>query len=202
MGCSELDVLTTSVGRTLIRETFDSFLRCAKFSGRFRFIVTIDPTYGVTDTEVADTLGFLDELPARDERVASVVVERFERNLGLQRSLLVAFAHSKHPVGFHLEDDWRFLTTFDLDALIEDLHEQKATLIALRNTHVSARGTFDRPGECQPVSGSRVALCRLLPPSWASDYLPLCPHVHLRDLWLPAYVRALMTDDDPETCFL
>jgi len=87
-----------------------------------------------------------------------------------------------------------------LDALLAELTDQCATMMAFNSTHVSRGGTFERSGESVGIDGSRVPLQRLVHPSWASDYLPLCPHLHDAERWIPTYTRALMLDDDPNRC--
>lgn len=195
-----LDVTTTSVGRMLLRETYESFFRHVRFSGRYNFVITIDPTYGVSCEEIAETVRYARALNDIDARVCGVTVEHFPRNVGLQRALLVALSHCFHAFGINLEDDWSFFGDVDLDALILDLVDQDSTLIGFNSVSVSDRGTFARASEAVPIHGSRVPLMRLIPPSWASDYLPLHPHVHQSQRWIPTYVRALMLDDDPDRC--
>src|SRR5262245_18036212 len=103
-----IHVATTAVGRMLVRETYSSFFRHARFSGRFRFVVCVDRTYGVGRAEYEETLAYLRGLPGEDPRVVGVTIETWDRNVGLQRSLLALFAHCHEPFGVHLEDDWRF----------------------------------------------------------------------------------------------
>jgi len=195
-----LDLTTTSVGRHLLRTCYESFFSNLQFSGRFRVIVTIDPTYGVDEDEIADTIKYLEGLPETEPKVAEVIIERLPENIGLQRSLMILFSHCQSRFGVHLEDDWRFFAPLNLDALLADLTDQCATMIAFNSTHVSRGGTFERSGESVGIDGSRVPLQRLVHPSWASDYLPLCPHLHDAERWIPTYTRALMLDDDPNRC--
>jgi hypothetical protein len=195
-----LDVLTTSVGRLLVQQTYESFFRHAQFDGKYNFIVTVDRTYGVSDEEYQETLRYFRALRDVDRRVRKVTVETWEGNIGLQRSLIVLFSHCRNPFGINLEDDWCFFADIDLDALLLDLVDQKSTMIAFSNTGVAADGTFTRVGEVEDVPHTRVPLVRLISPSWACDYLPLCPHLHDADRWLPAYTKALMLNDDPYRC--
>ena len=196
----ELEILTTSVGRMLIETSYRSFLDQARFSGTFRFVVHVDPAYQVDRREREETLGFVRALPSLDRRVRSVTVVEQPRPVGLQRSLLTLFSHCRQRFGVHLEDDWRFFGELDLDSLLVDLVDQGSTLIGFNSTHVSARGTFERTDEVQHVEGSRMPLVRLVPPSWASDYLPLAPHLHDAWRWIPAYTQGMMRDDDPHRC--
>ncbi|MHA1599066.1 MAG: aminotransferase class III-fold pyridoxal phosphate-dependent enzyme [Alphaproteobacteria bacterium] len=184
----------------LIRECYESFFSHAAFSGKFRVIVTIDPAYGVSSEEIDETVRYLESLPQIEPRVSEVIIERLPTNIGLQRSLMLLFAHCRAQYGVHLEDDWRFFHPLDLDALLADLIDQQATMIAFGSTHVANGGTFERPGENVPIANSRVPLLRLVSPSWASDYIPLCPHLHNAERWIPTYVRALMLDDNSDRC--
>lgn len=190
-----VDVTTTAVGRDTLAVTYRSFLDRVSFSGRFRMLVTIDPAYPLRPGELAATRDFLTRLPQEYPQVAEVVVEELPRQVGLQGALSILFAHTTSRVGVHLEDDWEFTAPVDLDALIADLYEQDCTQIVFGNAHVARGGTFDRPGESQPVPGTRVELVRLTSGSWAANYLPLCPHLHRTDRWVPMVARALALTD-------
>jgi aminotransferase MxcL len=190
-----IDVTTTAVGRRLLVETYESFFRCVESTATFRVVVTIDPAYPVPPGEVDEVVDYLRHLPQRHPAVAAVVVERFERHVGLQAALLTLFAHCRSEVGLHLEDDWRFDGPVALDDLVADLIDQDSTMIVLGNSHAARGGTFERPGESSAVPGARTALLRLLPTSWAAAYLPLCPHVHQTERWVPAMTRALLSSD-------
>lgn len=52
---AELDILTTSVGRSLIRQTYSSTLDRLEFDGPLHVRVVIDPAYGVTAEEIGET---------------------------------------------------------------------------------------------------------------------------------------------------
>lgn len=195
-----LDVTTTSVGRILLEECYRSFFEHIEFDGKFHFFIHFDPSYGVSDEEQREAIRFVRALPDVDSRVQEVTVEVQTRNVGLQRSILTLFSHCFAPFGIHLEDDWRFFANLDLNHLLLDLQEQNSALIGFNNDHVSARGTFTRTNEVEIVDGSRVPLLRLLPPSWACDYLPLAPHIHQARRWIPIYTKALMSMDEPNRC--
>ncbi|MBG6093052.1 aminotransferase class III-fold pyridoxal phosphate-dependent enzyme [Actinomadura viridis] len=192
-GCVELS--TTSTLRPTLIRTYDSFFRHFRYSGCFRVLVTLDPAYPVSDGEAGAVRDYLRDLPKADERVCGVVVEEFPRHVGLQGALSVLFAHKRAPVGIHLEDDWEFHRDVDLDALIADLADQDSTQISFASDHVARGGTFDRAGEAEEIAGSRVGLLRLTAASWAASYLPLAPHVHRADRWVPAVAKALATSD-------
>lgn len=190
-----VDITTTSVGRSTIITTYRSFFSQVSFTGRFRVFVTIDPAYSVSDEETELVTQFLDSLPETHPQVESVVVDRLPKQVGLQGALSILLAHTTSPVGVHLEDDWEFSSPVDLDLLIEELDRHDSTQIVLTNSHVARGGTFQRAGEAVPVPGSRAGLMRLTPASWASHYLPLCPHVHRTDRWAPTIARALALTD-------
>jgi aminotransferase MxcL len=191
-----LDLTTTSVGRSTIVDTYESFLGNVRFSGTFRMVVTIDPAYGVDSAEMASTRAYLRALPERDARVREVIIDEFSRPVGLVKALSVLMAHARGPYGVHLEDDWEIIGPVDLDALIEDLDDLESTEIVLANTHVARGGTFERDGEWEPVVGSNAKLIRLTASSWAANYLPLCPHIHRTAVWAPTMLRALALTDD------
>ncbi|PBC66227.1 glutamate-1-semialdehyde aminotransferase [Streptomyces sp. TLI_235] len=194
-----VDITTTSVGRDTLLSTYSTFFANVRFSGSFRVIATVDPAYGVPEEELARTLAFLYDLPSRWPSVREVVVDRFRRPVGLPGALSVLLAHARTPVGLHLEDDWEFTGPIELDDLIEDLLEGGGTQLVLGNAHTARGGTFIRPAEAQPVSGTRVPLVRLTRSSWAAHFLPLSPHLHRTDRWAPTVARALATTD-PGRC--
>lgn len=189
-----VDVTTTSVGRRTLVDTYESFLAQTGFAGRFRFLVTIDPAYHVAADELAETRAFLSGL-SDHPRVAGVVVEEFDHRVGLAAALSVLIAHARTPVGMHLEDDWRIVGRIDLDGLIADLVDQHSTQICLANSHVERGGTFDRPGETEHLSNTRVPLLRFTAASWAAPYMAMCPHVHDTERWAPTVARALALSD-------
>lgn len=189
-----VDLTTTSVGRATLIDAYTSFLTHVRFSGRFRVIVTIDPAYGVESAEIRATHEFLAGL--RDHPgIAEVVVEQFPRQVGLAGALTVLTAYAASPIGVHLEDDWLILDTVDLTPLGLDLLEQESTQICLTNTHVARGGTFERRGEVEHVTGTRVPLLRFTQASWVAPYLPLCPHLHRTERWAPTVARALAASD-------
>ncbi|QKV94912.1 aminotransferase class III-fold pyridoxal phosphate-dependent enzyme [Streptomyces sp. NA02950] len=192
-GCVELT--TTSTRRPTLIRTYRSFFRHCHYSGCFRVLVTIDPAYPVSDSEADSVRDFLRDIRTVDDRVCSVVVEEFPRHIGLQGALSVLFAHTRAPVGIHLEDDWEFYRDVDLNALIEDLVDQDSTQISFASDHVARGGTFNRDGEVEEVCGTRVPLRRLTAASWAANYLPLAPHVHRTDRWVPTVAKALAVSD-------
>ena len=75
-----MDLTTTSVGRSLIRTTYQSFFDHISYAGTFNVIVTVDRAYGVSEREFQDTVAFLEKLPAIYPKVSSVTVEVQERN--------------------------------------------------------------------------------------------------------------------------
>lgn len=190
-----IDITTTSVGRDTALRTFTSFFQHVTFGGSFRVIITVDPAYAVAPEERHRTLSFLRGLRAVDPRVVDVVVEEFSRQVGLPAALGVLLSHTMAPVGVHLEDDWEFTGPVDLDGLIADLDTCEATQIVFGNSHISRGGTFERPGETRPVTGTRVPLVRLERSSWAAYFMPLSPHVHRTAAWAPVIARALATTD-------
>jgi aminotransferase MxcL len=191
----QVDLTTTAVGRRTLIQTYESFFSHVRFAGTFRLIVTLDPAYGVDEEETAETLAYLDELPRRKRQVDHVVVERFDRHVGLAGALSVLFAHATAPYGVHLEDDWEITGEIDLDGLIADLTSQNSSAIVFTNEHVARDGTFERPGEVEHLDGSHVPLLRLTGASWARHYMPLCPHVHATARWTPALAKALAVTD-------
>jgi hypothetical protein len=68
----ELDILTTAVGRRLIRETYSSLLAGLDFDGRLHVGVVIDPAYGIEDAEIVETIAWLEGLSSLDPRIGSV----------------------------------------------------------------------------------------------------------------------------------
>jgi aminotransferase MxcL len=195
-----VNLATTSVGRELVRKTYESFFRHVHFSGLFDVVVTIDPAYNVPGSEVAETRDFFERLPQTQPRVRKVIVEQWDSDIGLERSLRVLLAHCFHRFGVNLEDDWWFFGDVDLDALLHDLADLDATMIGFSSTHLVARGTFERSEELEPVPGTRVPLLRLRPPNWACDYVPLCPNVHDNHCWIPLFTKALAINHAPERC--
>ena len=191
-----VDLTTTSVGRRTLLRTYAGFFANVRFGGRFRVVVTVDPAYAVARAELDETVEFLTGLPDRYPAVQDVVVERFDRPVGLPGALSVLLAHTTAEFGVHLEDDWEITGPIDLDGLVGDLRDQRSTAIVLGNEHAAQGGTFDRPAEAVPVPGTRVPLLRLTGASWARHYLPLCPHLHATERWAPAVARALALTDD------
>lgn len=194
-----VDVTTTSVGRGTVRTAYDSFFRHVRFSGTFRVVVVVDPAYGVSSAEQAETVEYLEDLPRREPRVREVVLDVLPRQVGLANVLSILLAHARADVGVHLEDDWEITRSFDLDALVRELHAQASTEIVLTSSHTARGGTFERAGDVVPVSGSAVDLLRLTRSSWAAFYLPLAPHVHRTAQWAPTVARALALTD-PVRC--
>lgn len=196
----EIDLLTTSVGRDLLCETYETTLRALDFDGRIYVSVVVDPAYEVSDAETNATIAWLRGLPDRDRRVASVTVRRFDRNVGLQRAVLTLFTLARCRWALWLEDDWRCLGPVRPAALIEALETLGAGMIALTSPTAAARGTFERSAEARPTRAGGLDLFHLGDPSWAADYLPLHPHLHDARRWPPAYAQALMESDDPTRC--
>jgi hypothetical protein len=150
-----VDLTTTSVGRTTIIDTYESFLAKVRFSGRFRVLVTVDPAYGVEADEVARTLAYLDDLPDLHPVVESVTVERFPRQVGLAVALRVLLAMSSAEYGVYIGDDWECTGEVDLDRLLLDLEQSDSREIVLSNSHVvwAARS----PGRARPSGYSAPA---------------------------------------------
>lgn len=190
-----VDVTTTSVGRSTLRTTYETFLHQVRFDGSFRVVITLDPTYGVDASEIAETKAFIDDLPRRYPQVRETVIEQFPRHVGLQAALMTLIARSCTDVAFHLEDDWEITGKIDLNGLINDLFNQDSTEIVLANEHVARGGTFEHPAEVETISGTAVPLFRLAPTSWAAQYMPLCPHLHHRERWAPTVTKALVLGD-------
>lgn len=196
----EIDLLTTSVGRGLIRETYRTALANLDFDGPIHVGVVIDPAYGVDEAEIEDTTAWLRSLPERDARVADVTVRRFRFNVGLQRSVVTLLTLARARWCLWLEDDWRCLGPVRPAPLVRAMRALDAGMIALTSPTAAAHGTFDRTGEAVPVAAEGIDLIRLQDPSWAADYLPLHPHLHDAWRWPNAYVQALMEDDRPTRC--
>lgn len=197
---SELDILTTSVGRLLIQQAYGSLLDQLDFDGRLHVKATIDPSYGVSAREQDETVRYLEALPAADPRIASVEIARFPRNVGLQRALSVLLAMGRSRHALHFEDDWRVTERIDAAALIAAMRRLGAGMIALTSPTAAARGTFDRPDEHMRTEIAGQGFKRLRAPSWAADYLPLHPHLHDAAMWPRLYLEALALDDDPARC--
>lgn len=190
-----VDITTTSVGRDTLKGAYRTFFEHVTFSGSYRVFVTLDPAYAVPESEVADTLRFLDELPKTFPQVREVVADRLPRQVGLQGALSILCALTTNRFGVHLEDDWEFTGPVDLDLLIEEIERHDSTQIVFTNSHVARAGTFERPGEVEVLPGSAAGLLRLTQASWAANYLPLCPHLHRTDRWAPTIARALVLTD-------
>ncbi|MEW7009915.1 aminotransferase class III-fold pyridoxal phosphate-dependent enzyme [Lentilitoribacter sp. EG35] len=196
----ELDILSTSVGRELIQETYVSTLQRLNFDGRLNVSVVIDPTYQVSENEIKNTVLWLEDLPNIDSRVVSVSIRKFSRNLGLQRAILTLFTMARTRYALYLEDDWRCLGPINVVNFIAALDELKAGMIALTSPTAAANGTFERSNEAVPRRVCSVDLHRLQTPSWAANYLPLHPHIHDALMWPSVYVQALMESDSPDRC--
>src|SRR6516164_5415755 len=91
----ELDILTTSVGRGLIQQTYRSLFDKLDFDGRLHVGVVIDPAYGVDPAEIDDTAAWLEDLADVDSRVGSVEIRRFQANVGLQRALVTLLSMAR-----------------------------------------------------------------------------------------------------------
>lgn len=194
-----VDITTTSVGRDTLVTTYRSFFEHVAFRGSFRVVVTIDPAYGVDETEVQETVQFIKDLPKIYSQVRDVIVERLPHQVGLHNALSILCAHTNAPLGVHLEDDWEIIGNFDLDALASDLYAQDSTQIVLTNSHVARGGTFERVEDVEEVPGTESRLVRLSQSSWAAHYMPLCPHLHRTDRWAPTVMRSLVLTD-PHRC--
>lgn len=196
----QLDLLTTSVGRQLIEETYRTTLENLDFDGRLFVAVVIDPTYSVRPREIERTERWLNDLPAIDERIAEVRVRRFNKNVGLQRALLTLMTMARCRHALYLEDDWRCLGRLDIRSMIAAMENLGAGAIAATSPTVAARGTFNRRDEALSLTASNIDLFKLVSPSWAADYMPLHPHLHDSLLWPPTVAQALMESDDVERC--
>jgi len=196
----ELDILTTSVGRMLVTESYGSLLASLDFDGPLNVKVTIDPTYGVEAREIDATARYLNSLPKLDTRIAGVELVRFPRNVGLQRALTVLLGLGRSRYALYFEDDWRALGIIRVRALAEAMTSLHAGMIALRSPTVAARGTFEREREHTATTIGGMGFKRLQSPSWAADYLPLHPHIHDAAIWPAIYLQALALDDDPWRC--
>lgn len=194
-----VDVTTTSVGRKLIEETYAFFFEHVRFSGKFRFHVTIDPAYGVPEEEIAEVMRYLDGLRAHPA-VESVDVTRFTHAVGLESALMVLLSQCYEDYAINLEDDWRFFADVDLDVLIGDLRASNASMIAFSSTHLQNRGTFlpEVGVEEQCIRGRTYY--HLVSPNWASDYIPLAPNVHDNRVWKTTYIIGLAEDGNRERC--
>lgn len=196
----EIDLLTTSVGRDLIRETYSAALENLDFDGPIHVGVVVDPAYRVDQPEIEATVSWLHALPERDRRIASVTVRVFNRNVGLQRAILTLLTLARCRYALYLEDDWRCLGRIAPDALVDAMRDLDAGMIALTSPTAAARGTFERPEEVERARAAGLDLFRLRSPSWAADYMPLHPHMHDARRWPATYVQALMEDDTPARC--
>jgi hypothetical protein len=196
----ELDVLTTSVGRQLLEQSYGSLFASLDFDGLLNVKVTIDPTYGVAEHEIDTTVRYIQRLREVDRRVAGLEFIRFPRNVGLQRALTVLLAMGRSRYALYFEDDWRVMATIRVNALVEAVDSLGAGMIALTSPTVAAHGTFERVGEYTAARVCGMGVKRLRSPSWATDYLPLHPHIHDATVWPALYLQALALDDDPMRC--
>jgi aminotransferase MxcL len=196
----ELDILTTSVGRALIQETYRSLLDKLEFDGRLHVGVVIDPAYGVDEAEISDTQAWLEGLARIDRRIGSVEIRRFQTNVGLQRAVVTLLSMARARYCLYLEDDWRCLAPIWPRSVVDALEALDAGMIALTSPTAAAHGTFERAAEAVPVDANGLALFRLQSPSWAQDYMPLHPHIHDARRWPATYVQALMEEDTPSRC--
>jgi hypothetical protein len=196
----ELDILTTSVGRQIIQETYVSLLDKLDFDGRLHVGVVIDPAYSVHDDEMRATTAWLEGLPGLDTRIASVEIHCFRSNVGLQRAVVTLLSMARARYCLYLEDDWRCLGPVQPQMLIGALRVLDAGMIALTSPTAAANGTFERTQDAVAVEAAGVPLFRLQPSSWAYDYMPLHPHLHDARRWPATYVQGLMEDDTPSRC--
>lgn len=195
-----IDVTTTSVGRDIILETYESFFNHIKFDGFYNFIITIDPSYGVTKTEIENTIVELNKMLNSNPKVISFKIEHLEVNVGLERSLTMLLSNCFNDYGINLEDDWIFFKDLDVNLLLEDLNNQNSTMIGFSSTHLENRGTFSNLQEIEKIENTNIPLIKLVPPNWAADYLPLCPNIHNAKKWIPVYIKGLMMNYDPLKC--
>ncbi|MGJ5079301.1 aminotransferase class III-fold pyridoxal phosphate-dependent enzyme [Bradyrhizobium sp. HKCCYLS3013] len=196
----DLDILTTSVGRSLIQQTYRSLLDNLEFDGRLHVGVVIDPAYGVDEAEISETQAWLEGLARVDARIGSVEVRRFQRNVGLQRAVVTLLSMARARYCLYLEDDWRCLGPVRPRSVVGALKALDAGMIALTSPTAAAHGTFERTAEAIPVEAGGLALFRLQSPSWAHDYMPLHPHIHDARRWPATYLQALMEEDTPSRC--
>ncbi len=194
-----VDITTTSVGRSTIKTTYESFFKHSRFSGKYDIYVTIDPSYGVSTDEITDVIQYLKSIKEYD-CVHDVHITEFDSPVGLEGALGVLFSQCAHEYGINLEDDWRFFEDFDLDILIHDMKISKSCMIAFSSTHLQSRNTFSKDSGMQIVSVDGNEYVKLLPPNWACDYIPLAPNVHNNYIWTTAYMTGLAVDRNRERC--
>lgn len=194
-----LDITTTSVGRNTIKTAYESFFENVIFSGMFDIHVTIDPAYGVGKEEIEDVVEYLENLKSR-EYVNSVDVIFFEKPVGLEKAITMLFSQCENKFGVNLEDDWRFFNQFNIDNFLLDLEQLDSTMIVFSSTHVANRGTFNHSQGVELVASVREKYKRLIPPNWASDYIPLAPNIHVNKKWSKEYLKGLFYDQHSERC--
>lgn len=194
-----IDVTTTSVGRMLIKNTYESFFKYAKFSGKYFFHITIDPSYDVTKEEISNVIEYLYSIK-KYECVYDIEITLFDKSIGLEGSLMVLFSQCIYEYGINLEDDWEFFNEFDVDSLINDLSSINSCMIAFSNTHLEKRNTFLKESGLKKVFVNNREYIQLIPPNWACDYIPLAPNIHNNHIWCSTYVKGLVSDWNRERC--
>ena len=194
-----IDVTTTSVGRMTIKTTYDSFFQHIHFSGKYRFHVTIDPAYGVEEHEIQEVLKYLHALEAHP-RVESIEVTRLEKAVGLEGCLMLLFAQCHEKYGINLEDDWLFFASLSLDDAILTMQNYSSCMVAFSSTHIEKRNTFSSVEGVEQLETPYGDYVKLIPPNWACDYIPLAPHIHDNQIWIPAYIKGLLLNSAKERC--
>ena len=194
-----VDITTTSVGRNTIKTTYESFFKHAKFSGKYEFYITIDPSYGVSEKETLEVIEYLETIKKYD-CVYDVHITVFDSPVGLEGALTVLFSQRTHEYGINLEDDWQFFKDFNVDDYINDIEKSKSCMIAFSSTHLQSRDTFLENSGVEVVIVNNNKYLKLIPPNWASDYIPLAPNIHDNYLWTTAYMTGLAMDKNKERC--
>lgn len=194
-----IDVTTTSVGRGILKITYESFFKHVIFDGLYDFHIAIDPAYGVSEEEIKMVLDYLESIKSYP-KVNSVEVTRFDKAIGLEGALMILLSQCHNRYGINLEDDWRFFKDIELNNTIKDMQEQNSCMIAFASTHLENRGTFLQETGAEPISNTHTNLQRLIPPNWACDYIPLAPNLHDNYIWNTAYITGLMFDQNRERC--
>lgn len=107
-----VDIIITSTCRKTIEKTLGSFLKKVNSGQKFNFIVNIDV---LNESYLPRLLAYLKSLGICDISV-NRTLNSYHVNHAIALNSL--FKRIQAPFFFHLEDDWLFLETIDLDALI------------------------------------------------------------------------------------
>jgi hypothetical protein len=128
--------MTATIRHSLLNDTLDSFTKNMLIDkDRYRLIINIDP--------IGEKIKRINAILQIAQTYFSEVVYNIPETPGFTKAVQWCWSQTKHPLVFHLEDDWTLLCKINIDSMIDILNKYE-NLVSLRlnkeNTGKSKHG--------------------------------------------------------------